>query len=147
MYAKNQLDRKTKAELLLILADDFGTPMGEDTTRSTLIETIITLQPETSSEISPEVPPVEENRVGTRIDPRASKDRVRVLFHEQENDKSAISVMANGVAYQIPRGIEVEIPRIVLGGIENAVMTVYEMDENGVPAARDVPRFAYTVLR
>lgn len=73
--------------------------------------------------------------------------RTRVVFHMQDGPGGAddIFVAVNGQACLIKRECEVALPPEVLEVVENARQTIFE-PENGVARARQVPRFAYTVL-
>lgn len=84
---------------------------------------------------------------GNNFDASLSGNRVRVTFFEQEGDlgKDAIFASLNGVAYNIPRNMPVEIPVEVLEIFSNAVMNAIETTQDGGQRDRQVMRFAYQV--
>lgn len=84
---------------------------------------------------------------GNNHDATLSGERVRVTFFEQEGDlgKDAIFAGLNGVAYNIPRGVPVEIPVEVLAIFSEATMNVIETTADGGQRERSMMRFAYQV--
>lgn len=80
----------------------------------------------------------------------SKEKRVKLTIHEQEGSagKQDVPVSVNGYAYQIKRGIEVEVPESVIHVLENAVMTVFEPGEKaGTFVERNVRRFSFQVSR
>lgn len=73
-------------------------------------------------------------------------DKVPVRFHEAEDmPPGGIQVQVNGYAYVIQPGVVVEVPRAVLGVIDNAIQTKPVISADGkVRGYRDVPRYSYT---
>lgn len=73
--------------------------------------------------------------------------KVTVTFSEAEGDNGADAIFAslNGYAYQIPRGIPVEIPEELLSVFANAKMTLVETAQGGGTKTRSVNRFQYSV--
>lgn len=84
-------------------------------------------------------------------DQHPSKEkRVKLMIFEQEGPegKQDVPVSVNGYAYQIKRGIEVEVPESVIHVLENAVMTLSEPGEKpGTFVERNVRRFSFQVTR
>lgn len=73
--------------------------------------------------------------------------KVQVTFYEQEGDlgKHAIFAGLNGVGYNIPRGVRVDLPIEVLAVFNDAVMKSIETLQDGSQRERDVMRFAFQV--
>lgn len=80
-------------------------------------------------------------------DSELSGKKVTVTFSEQEGDAGSEPIFAslNGYAYQIPRGIPVEIPVELLDIFKNAKMSLVETAQGGGTKTRSVQRFQYTV--
>lgn len=73
-----------------------------------------------------------------------------VTFFEQEGDlgKDGIFAGLNGVGYNIPRGVPVELPVEVLDAcLASAINRNIETTQGGTQRERDVMRFAYQVHR
>lgn len=80
----------------------------------------------------------------------SKEKRVKLTIHEQEGTvgKQDVSVSVNGYAYQVKRGVEVEVPESVVNVLEDAVMTVFEPGEKaGTFVERNVRRFSFQVSR
>src|SRR4051812_40275399 len=84
--------------------------------------------------------------VGANHDSELSGDRRTVTIHPTDTDGGgdAVLVSVNGYAYQIPRGIPVDIPMEVLEILKNAKTTSYKAGANGAPVERTVQRFAFS---
>jgi len=108
--------------------------------------TIATLDDEPAALIAAEAE-ASKSVQGNNHDGDLSGQRVRVTFFEQEGDlgKDAIFAGLNGVAYNIPRGVPVDIPVEVLDIFTSAKMRSIETTQAGGQRERDVMRFAYQV--
>lgn len=156
-YAKSQLERYGRDRLSQILRQEYDLVAEDDDTKEDLVRLIVEQQAaadykrQEDKELSEE--PDEKVEVTRDIQPWRN-DRVRVQFDEQPgpDGRAPIKASLNGVAYSIPRGVDVDIPRDVLRGcIDNARMTVYEPVEDAQGRVRvekrDVPRVTYRVVR
>lgn len=85
--------------------------------------------------------------VARNHDSELSGKKVRVTFFEQDHDGGADAIFAslNGFAYQIPRGVPVDIPVEVLAIFENAKTDIISTAPNGGTNKRTINRFSYTV--
>lgn len=75
--------------------------------------------------------------------------KVKIIVAEQEGEENQgdVFVSVNGVAYQIKRGFEVEVPVSVVEALKNAVATKMSQDAyTQAMTYKDVPRFAFQVL-
>ncbi len=81
------------------------------------------------------------------VDKRLSGKKVRVMFYDQEGDLGKGSIFAdlNEVAYNIPRGVPVDLPVEVLHIFNNAVYKVIETDEAAEMRETTMMRFAFQV--
>jgi len=70
--------------------------------------------------------------------------RSKVIFHNTQEDTSDVFAQINGVAYQIQREKEVNIPNEVLATLDNCIITKFERDSTGSEIERDIKRFPYT---
>lgn len=157
-YAKSQLDRFGRDRLVKILREDFDL-MAEDTdTKEDLVRVITEQQAaadykaQEDAELAQGEPEAKASEIaaeGNWLD-----DRVRVVFDEQvgSGGQDSIKLALNGVAFNVPRNVEVDLPRAVLRGpVDEARMTLYEqrMDETGktVTQRREVPRHTYRVIK
>lgn len=92
---------------------------------------------------NPEPTPVQVVRA-TDLSEDLSGKRVELTINQDsgENGREPVFVGLNGVGYQIPRGVPVNVPVELLEILDNAIQTVYE--SNGTTAhARDVKRYSY----
>lgn len=73
--------------------------------------------------------------------------RRTITIHASDADggDEAVFVGCNGVAYQIPRGVPVEVPEEVIDGLKNAVVTTYKSGADGKVKETHMPRYAFTV--
>ena len=80
---------------------------------------------------------------GTTHDAELSGEKVNIIIHEQDGDtgREAVFASVNGVAYQIPRGIECAVPVEVLHVLDNSVQKIYEAMPNGETRERTLRRF------
>jgi len=88
----------------------------------------------------PVTPPATEKR-------KSNNSRVFLTIFEQEGSDGGqdVCVSVNGKAYQIKRGVEVEVPPEVVHVLDSAVVTVFEPLKDGGYQSRDVKRFNYSV--
>lgn len=80
-------------------------------------------------------------------DDQLSGKKVRVTFfdqNEEEGDKPIFASL-NGYAYQIPRGVPVDIPRELLEVFENSKTTLITTGHAGEVKQRITNRFQYSV--
>lgn len=107
----------------------------------------ITTLDDTSSQILSDSPQSAAAVVGTNHDAELSGRKVRVTFFEQEGDlgKDAIFASINGVGYNIPRGVPVDIPVEVLEVFQNAKTRAVQTTAGGGQSERDIMRFAFQV--
>lgn len=75
--------------------------------------------------------------------------KCRLIIHRQEGviGQADVFVGVNGYAYTIRRGDEVEVPKMVLENLRNAVVTILTKDKDGNDVLSNVPRFAFTVVQ
>lgn len=80
---------------------------------------------------------------------KTTEKRIKVIFHNQEGVDSGtdVEITVNGYRYQIKREHEVEIPPEAMHVIENAIITEFYRDTDGVIKERNRKRFNYTVLK
>jgi hypothetical protein len=101
---------------------------------------------DTPDEVEPEVSFQEEEEAVKA--PVAAK-RVKIIIHEQDGDDGSfdVKVGVNGRAYQIKRGVEVDVPPEVVHVLDNAIVTriVKDPDTNR-EITKDVRRFNYSVI-
>jgi hypothetical protein len=73
-----------------------------------------------------------------------SGKRVELTINQDsgENGREPVFVGLNGVGFQIPRGVPVNVPVELLEILDNAVQTVYESNGN-TAQAREVKRYSY----
>jgi len=71
---------------------------------------------------------------------------INIFASEHEGGNFAALVGLNGVMYQIPRGVEVEVPSEVLAILHNAVTTITLPKVEGGVSTRDVPRYNVQVV-
>ena len=71
---------------------------------------------------------------------------INIYASEQEGGNFAVLLGHNGVMYQIPRGIEVEVPEEIVDILRNAITTVTLPAEAGGVTTREVPRYNFQVL-
>lgn len=78
---------------------------------------------------------------------KSNNSRVSLTIFEQEGSDGGqdVCVSVNGKAYQIKRGVEVEVPPEVVQVLETAVITVFESLKDGGVQSRDIKRFNYSV--
>jgi len=82
----------------------------------------------------------------TEKKPLAAKGdgRLKVVFHNTQEDTADIFTQVNGVAYQIQREKEVALPPHILQNLDNCVITVFERGAKGEEITRDIKRFPYS---
>lgn len=73
--------------------------------------------------------------------------RIKVFESEKDSEKGPLFVGLNGVGYQIPRGIVVDVPEEVVEVLDNAIMKVYPTEGGLVTGEKEVPRHAYQQVR
>ncbi len=75
--------------------------------------------------------------------------KCRIVIHRQEGviGQADVFIGINGYPYQIRRGDEVEVPKALLGILRDAIITTIEKDKDGNEVIRNVPRFAFTVIK
>lgn len=156
-YAKSQLERFGRDRLSQILREEYDLVAEDDDTKEDLVRLIVEQQAAADykrredEELAGEP---EKPAETTRDIQPWRKDRVRVQFDEQPgpDGRQPIKASLNGIAYSIPRGVDVDIPRDVLRGcIDNARMTIYEPVEDAQGRVRvekrEVPRVTYRVVQ
>lgn len=76
----------------------------------------------------------------------ASDGRRMVTIHTngESGGQNAVNICANGVAYNIPRGVPCPLPEVVIDGLANATEGVWR-EVNREMVRFEVPRFSYTV--
>lgn len=74
-------------------------------------------------------------------------DRVKLTIFEQDGSGGGddVTVSVNGTAYQIKRGVEVEVPYGVVHVLENAMITQFDPLKEGGVRERNVKRFNFSV--
>lgn len=78
---------------------------------------------------------------------RAFKDRQRIIIHDgDETESRDVFVSVNGRAFQIQRGVEVDVPLEVIEVLNNAKKARLIQKPGGENVFREVPRFSYTVV-
>ena len=94
----------------------------------------------------PEPEPAEPAARAVKAPAKGAK-RMKLTIYEQEGTEGSddVAVSVNGVAYQIKRGVEVEVPSEVVHVLENAVTTVFEPLKEGGVRERNVKRFNFSV--
>jgi len=80
------------------------------------------------------------------VDPKAGKQIINIFASEAEGGNFAVLVGVNGVVYQIPRGINVEVPDAVVSVLNDAVTDVTIPLEAGGTVSRKVPRYNFRVV-
>jgi len=80
--------------------------------------------------------------------PRAkSSGRVSVIVDEgSDDDPSDVFLSVNGKAYQVQRGVKVDLPPEILEAMDNARTSQLVKTGNGEYKLRDRPRFTYRRL-
>lgn len=78
---------------------------------------------------------------------KGQPDRVKLTIFEQDGPSGGddVTVSVNGTAYQIKRGVEVEVPYGVVHVLENAVITQFDPLKEGGVRERNVKRFNFSV--
>lgn len=71
---------------------------------------------------------------------------INIFASEQAGGEFAVLVGLNDVMYQIPRGLEVEVPEEVVDVLNNAIYTVTLPGSAGGVVTRAVPRHNFQVL-
>lgn len=77
----------------------------------------------------------------------ALSGKTRVVTVHPTNDEGgseAVFLALNGYAYQIPRGIPVEVPEEVLQILKNAKMEIMSFGKNGEIVVRETQRFPFS---
>ena len=84
---------------------------------------------------------------GANASPELSGKRVTVTINAAEGDggNDAIFVGHNGFAYQIPRGVPVDLPVEVLQILKDAKTTISHTGEGGKLVERTVQRYTWQV--
>ena len=84
--------------------------------------------------------------VGANADEALSGERRTVTIHTTDTDggSDAVFVGLNGYAYQIPRGIPVEVPVEVLEILNSAKQSIFTSVPGGAVKERTVQRFAFS---
>jgi hypothetical protein len=70
-----------------------------------------------------------------------------VTVHATGDDvgSNAVEMGVNGYLYQIPRGVPCRVPKAVVEGLTNAVITTYKVVGADV-VERDIQRFPFTAV-
>lgn len=142
-YTKTQLNSASESDLVKI-AEEFGLVVNRDTTpKVQIIDAILTAQKaEAKEEVVIEAAPAVKEPV-----PQSEQKKFRIILHNQDGVDASkfVKVQVNGIMYAIPREVEVEVPEIVVGALNDAIIT--RMDyENGKLVEKPGRRFPYTVL-
>ena len=84
---------------------------------------------------------------GSNHDSELSGKTGTVTIHPTEGDggSDAVFLSINGYAYQIPRGIPVQVPTEVIEVLRNAKQTIISFGQGGALVERTVQRFAFSV--
>ena len=84
---------------------------------------------------------------GSNHDATLSGKTGTVTIHPTEGDggSDAVFLSINGYAYQIPRGMPVEVPSEVIEVLRNAKQTILSFGQGGALVERTVQRFAFSV--
>lgn len=69
---------------------------------------------------------------------------VTIHPNDSEGGSDAVFLSINGYAYQIPRGIPVDVPVEVIEVLNNARQTVMSFGQGGSLVERNTPRFAFS---
>lgn len=85
----------------------------------------------------------------TNHDDQLSGKKVRVEFFDQKEDGGSDAIFAslNGYAYQIPRGVVVDIPVELLQVFHDAKSAIVETVPGGGSRTRTVNRFNFSILQ
>jgi hypothetical protein len=79
--------------------------------------------------------------------PQGKKVRIVIEESDDENASNEVFVSVQGYAYQIRRGVPVEVPESVLEVLNHAVQTkMIQNMETYEMTYRDVPRYTYRIL-
>lgn len=84
---------------------------------------------------------------GANHDAALSGKTGTVTIHPTEGDggSDAVFISINGYAYQIPRGMPVEVPAEVIEVLRNAKQTILSFGQGGALVERTVQRFAFSL--
>jgi hypothetical protein len=74
--------------------------------------------------------------------PKLTREKTQIVKFMEDEDGDDINVCVNGKAWQIQRGVEVELPLSVLHVLNNAQTTII----NKKGQTRNVLRFPYTAV-
>lgn len=71
--------------------------------------------------------------------------KINIPTEDREGGARPVYTNHNGKAFLIPRGKPVWVPMEYVNILQNAIETVYDMDENGkIMGEREVPRFNFS---
>lgn len=163
-YTQSTLDGMTIDELVEHVRDEFDIEVEkDDLKKSKLVGYILGLQDlremgldtTAKSAAKEEETDADLKEDQEEVVRQAQETRVRLIFHStpEPGGNLPIKMALNGRAYVVKRDAEVELPESVFDAcIRNAIQTIYEPVIDPVTRtathseARDVARFAYTVL-
>jgi len=80
------------------------------------------------------------------VDAKSGKQIINIFASEAEGGNFAVLVGVNAVMYQLPRGVNVEVPDSVVDVLNNAVTDVTIPLEAGGTITRQVPRYNFRVV-
>lgn len=128
-----ELQQFTKAELIDIGEAEYGfTPGGS---KEEIIEQLTAVIEAGADNI----PAVTQPAVDT--DDAAPDDRITIRIEDVPGEPSDVQVSLNGVAYNIKRGHDVDVPMGVYNVLKDAVVTHYEQDTEGNITTKRANRF------
>lgn len=95
----------------------------------------------------PNAPKATKAVKGANHDEALSGNKRVVTIHptNDEGGSDAVFLSLNGYAYQIPRGVPVEVPDEVVQILKNAKMELMSFGKNGEVLVRETQRFPFSV--
>jgi hypothetical protein len=149
-FTRDHLAKMTNIELMNLADEKLNLELSPMLKKVELIDEILQTQEEIWGPPDAANDPVFSRRFVNPV--LFEKDRVRVKFHETHDEQGHMPVKAgiNGRAYEWKRNVEIDLPRAILGVMDNAVETRFiPLDDNSGTIGnekRKVARFPYTVV-
>jgi hypothetical protein len=75
------------------------------------------------------------------------RDRIKIFQQEGPGGSEPVYLSVNGFSILIPREIECDVARPFVNNLRDAVVTVTEQDDKGMPKTRNVPRYNWQMIQ